>query len=88
MATSQPVVYMLFDLLFLDGHSLLEQTYENRRRLLAKLELTGPAWQTPAYHEGNGAGAAGGVEGPGPGGRRGQAARLPVRPRAALAAAG
>ena len=56
MANSQPVVYMLFDLLFLDGHSLLEQTYEDRRKLLAKLELTGPAWQTPAYHEGNGAG--------------------------------
>jgi bifunctional non-homologous end joining protein LigD len=56
MASAQPVVYMIFDLLFLDGHSLLEQSYEDRRRLLAKLELKGEAWQTPAYHEGNGAG--------------------------------
>jgi bifunctional non-homologous end joining protein LigD len=56
MANSQPVVYMLFDLLFLDGHSLLEQTYEDRRRLLEKLDLTGDRWQTPAYHVGNGAG--------------------------------
>src|SRR6478609_1732703 len=56
MSQSQPVVYMIFDLLWLDGHSLLEQTYEDRRRLLDKLELTGPQWQTPAYHVGNGAG--------------------------------
>src|SRR4051794_2003469 len=56
MAHSEPVVYMIFDLLWLDGHSLLEQSYEDRRRLLAKLELTGTAWQTPAYHVGNGAG--------------------------------
>jgi bifunctional non-homologous end joining protein LigD len=56
LAQSEPVAYVIFDLLWLDGHSLLEQTYENRRKLLAKLELTGTAWQTPAYHEGNGAG--------------------------------
>jgi len=56
MAASTPVVYMIFDLLWLDGHSLMEQSYEDRRRLLGKLELTGPAWQTPAYHVGDGAG--------------------------------
>jgi bifunctional non-homologous end joining protein LigD len=56
MSVSTPVVYMLFDLLWLDGHSLMEQSYEDRRRLLEKLELTGPAWQTPAYHVGDGAG--------------------------------
>jgi bifunctional non-homologous end joining protein LigD len=55
MAASTPIVYMLFDLLWLDGHSLMEQSYEDRRRLLAKLELTGAAWQTPAYHVGDGA---------------------------------
>lgn len=56
MSQTQPVVYIIFDLLWLDGHSLLEQSYENRRKLLAKLELTGAQWQTPAYHVGNGAG--------------------------------
>lgn len=56
MAEREPVVYMIFDLLWLDGHSLLDQTYEDRRRLLSKLELTSDRWQTPAYHVGNGAG--------------------------------
>jgi len=56
MSTAQPVVYMLFDLLWLDGHSLMDLSYEDRRKLLDKLELQGPAWQTPAYHVGNGAG--------------------------------
>src|SRR4051794_18942375 len=56
MAGSSPIAYMLFDLLWLDGPSLMEQSYEGRRRLLEKLELTGPAWQTPAYHVGDGAG--------------------------------
>jgi bifunctional non-homologous end joining protein LigD len=45
---------MIFDLLWLDGHSLLELPYSDRRKLLAKLELAGPAWQAPAHHVGDG----------------------------------
>jgi bifunctional non-homologous end joining protein LigD len=56
MAAAEPVVYMIFDLLWLDGHSLCNEPYENRRKLLAMLELSGSAWQAPAYHVGNGAG--------------------------------
>ena len=55
LSQSEPVVYMLFDLLWLDGHSLLELPYEERRRRLAELQLSGPTWQAPAHHVGDGA---------------------------------
>ena len=56
LSQSDPVVYMIFDLLWLEGHSLMELTYEERRARLAELGLSGPTWQTPANHVGNGAG--------------------------------
>ena len=49
-----PVTYVIFDLLWLDGHSTLSLTYEDRRRLLESLELEGPRWRTPAYRAGDG----------------------------------
>jgi bifunctional non-homologous end joining protein LigD len=49
-----PVTYVIFDLLYLDGHSTLPLTYEQRRELLGQLELEGPAWRAPAYHRGEG----------------------------------
>jgi bifunctional non-homologous end joining protein LigD len=49
-----PVTYIVFDLLYLDGHSTLPLPYEQRRELLEALELEGPAWRTPAYHRGEG----------------------------------
>jgi bifunctional non-homologous end joining protein LigD len=49
-----PVTYVIFDLLWLDGHSTLALTYEDRRRLLESLELEGPRWRTPAYRAGDG----------------------------------
>ena len=49
-----PVTYVIFDLLWLDGHSTLALPYRDRRRLLAGLELDGPAWRTPAHREGDG----------------------------------
>ena len=55
LAASDPVVYMIFDLLHLDGHSLLERTYEERRVALAELGLAEKAWQVPAHHVGDGA---------------------------------
>jgi bifunctional non-homologous end joining protein LigD len=54
LSVSEPVVYMIFDLLWLDGHSLMAETYEDRRAKLAELALSGPTWQTPAYHVGDG----------------------------------
>lgn len=49
-----PVVYMLFDLLYLEGRNLMPLSYIERRENLAALKLSGPAWQTPAYHRGDG----------------------------------
>jgi bifunctional non-homologous end joining protein LigD len=49
-----PVTYVAFDLLYLDGHSTLPLSYEDRRELLERLELEGPAWRAPAYHRGEG----------------------------------
>src|SRR5215208_6554672 len=50
-----PAVYVLFDLLWLDGHSLMDAPYAERRRRLEELGLEGPAWRTPGYHAGAGA---------------------------------
>jgi bifunctional non-homologous end joining protein LigD len=49
-----PVTYVIFDLLYLDGHSTLPLAYEQRRELLEALELEGPAWRAPAYQRGEG----------------------------------
>jgi len=53
-AKELPVTYVIFDLLWLDGHSTLSLTYEDRRSLLESLELEGPRWRTPAYRAGDG----------------------------------
>ncbi|MDQ6779418.1 MAG: DNA ligase D, partial [Actinomycetota bacterium] len=50
-----PVVYAIFDLLYLDGHSLLDLPYSGRRERLEALGLSGPAWRVPARHGGDGA---------------------------------
>jgi bifunctional non-homologous end joining protein LigD len=49
-----PAVYVVFDVLYLDGRSTTELPYRERRRLLEALELSGPSWQTPSYHVGDG----------------------------------
>jgi bifunctional non-homologous end joining protein LigD len=49
LAKDVPVVYVAFDLLHLDGRSLLGEPYAERRRLLAELGLHGPHWQTPEH---------------------------------------
>jgi bifunctional non-homologous end joining protein LigD len=49
-----PVVYVIFDLLWLEGHSTLELSYRERRKLLDELAPQGQSWQTPAAHEGGG----------------------------------
>ncbi len=50
-----PVSYMIFDLLWLDGHSLMGLPYAERRRRLSELALSGESWQTPEHVIGNGA---------------------------------
>ncbi len=55
LAASLPVVYAIFDLLYLDGRALVEEPYEERRRRLEELELGGQAWRVPAAHPGEGA---------------------------------
>jgi bifunctional non-homologous end joining protein LigD len=49
-----PAAYMIFDLLFLDGHSTMPLPYADRRKLLDELKLEGSTWRTPAYHAGDG----------------------------------
>ena len=49
-----PVTYMVFDLLWQDGHSLLKVQYVERRSRLAKLKLAGDSWQTPPFEKGGG----------------------------------
>ncbi|HVC75549.1 MAG TPA: non-homologous end-joining DNA ligase [Candidatus Micrarchaeaceae archaeon] len=49
-----PVTYMIFDLLWQDGHPLLDQPYKERRRRLGLLKLSGASWQTPPWEEGGG----------------------------------
>jgi bifunctional non-homologous end joining protein LigD len=49
-----PVTYMVFDVLYVDGRSLVDAAYTERRSRLEELELDGPHWQTPASHRGEG----------------------------------
>ena len=65
---STPAIYMIFDLIHLDGRDLMGLPYTERRELLESLELDGPNWKVPAYHVGDGeallaASAAQGLEG-------------------------
>ncbi len=55
LAAAHPVAYVIFDLLFLDGHSLMDERYDERRARLLELGLNGPNWQTPAHRVGDGA---------------------------------
>jgi bifunctional non-homologous end joining protein LigD len=50
---THPVVYVVFDLLYLDGEDLTAEPYSRRRELLEGLELSGDAWQTPGHSVGH-----------------------------------
>jgi bifunctional non-homologous end joining protein LigD len=54
-AQGTPVTYVIFDVLWLDGHSLMGLPYSERRERLAALHLTGESWQTPEHVVGDGA---------------------------------
>jgi bifunctional non-homologous end joining protein LigD len=49
-----PVTYLIFDLPYLDGRTLVDLPYAERRERLDALELEGPSWQTPSHHRGEG----------------------------------
>jgi bifunctional non-homologous end joining protein LigD len=55
LSESVPVTYVIFDLLWLDGHSLIGSPYVERRRVLHALGLRGERWQTPDHIVGQGA---------------------------------
>ena len=52
LAGQNPVTYLVFDLLQLDGRPLLGEPYSARRALLESLGLAGPCWQTPPWFPG------------------------------------
>ena len=49
-----PVTYMVFDVMWKDGHSLLKEPYATRRKTLEGLKLKGASWQTPPHEKGGG----------------------------------
>ena len=49
---TQPVTYVVFDLLYLDGRNLIGEPYGHRRDLLDDLGLAGESWQVPGYSAG------------------------------------
>ena len=54
LMTQTPVTFLAFDVLHLDGRSLLDEPYRERRRILESLQLSGRSWQTPPHFEGDG----------------------------------
>ncbi len=54
LAESHPVTYVIFDLLWLDGHSLTDLPYTERRARLDALGLDGQHWRVPEFQAGEG----------------------------------
>jgi bifunctional non-homologous end joining protein LigD len=54
LSASIPAWYMVFDVLWFRGKSVVDQSYAARRRILDGLKLDGPAWQTPPAQVGHG----------------------------------
>jgi len=54
LAGSAPVLYAIFDLLYLDGRLLLDRPWSERRALLEALELRDRYWRVPAAQRGEG----------------------------------
>jgi len=53
LARSAPVTYMIFDLLWLDGHSLMGLSYAERRLRLGRLGLENERWRVPDTLQGS-----------------------------------
>jgi bifunctional non-homologous end joining protein LigD len=56
LSKQTPVTYVIFDLLWLDGHPLMDLPYSARRERLESLKLDGDGFQTPEHVIGHGAG--------------------------------
>ena len=54
MMSRVPIVFMIFDLLYLGDRNLMTLPYAERRRLLEELDLQSDHWQVPGYHSGQG----------------------------------
>ena len=54
LATAEPVVFYVFDLLVHDGMPLIGQSYEDRRAALEGLEIDESSWQVPPAFRGSG----------------------------------
>jgi bifunctional non-homologous end joining protein LigD len=55
LVATDPAVLLVFDLLHLDGESLLAKPYTERRERLEALGLQGPTWHVPPAFHGSGA---------------------------------
>ncbi len=55
LARETPVTYVVFDLLWLDGHPVMDLPYSERRELLSALDLAGESVQIPDHLVGHGA---------------------------------
>lgn len=49
-----PIYYAIFDLLYVDGKSIITQPFAERRERLEALTLAGPSWQVSSSHVGEG----------------------------------
>jgi bifunctional non-homologous end joining protein LigD len=54
LSKSEPVFYVLFDVLYADGRSLLSEPQARRRTILEELTLVGSYWQVTPAHIGEG----------------------------------
>jgi bifunctional non-homologous end joining protein LigD len=50
LAKDVPIAYLIFDVMYVDGHSTMERPYAERRALLKQLELKGAHWDTPDHY--------------------------------------
>jgi bifunctional non-homologous end joining protein LigD len=50
-----PITYEIYDLLYLDGHSLAGLAWEERQARLEALDLDGEHWRVSQHHRGDGA---------------------------------
>jgi bifunctional non-homologous end joining protein LigD len=55
LSRDNPVWLMLFDVLWLDGRSVMREPLLARRAMLEELTVEGPSWQVSPMHRGNGA---------------------------------
>jgi bifunctional non-homologous end joining protein LigD len=54
LVTAVPIYYIVFDVLWLDGRSLMNQPHLARRQILEELTIAGPCWQRTPSTRGHG----------------------------------